>query len=71
LSFSIASFPVSIPSLIGPVTSKRIETHAEVLAYSGMADISLAVLPWKIIRRNTMNYKERIGMLVCMSMGVL
>ncbi|KEZ38718.1 hypothetical protein SAPIO_CDS10744 [Scedosporium apiospermum] len=44
--------------------------NSVVSAYSGMADISLAVLPWKIIRRNTMNYKERIGMLVCMSMGV-
>ncbi|PKS07488.1 hypothetical protein jhhlp_006092 [Lomentospora prolificans] len=39
-------------------------------AYSGLADIALAVLPWKIVRRNSMNYKERIGMLVCMSMGV-
>lgn len=34
-------------------------------------DIVLAVLPWKIIWTLTMNRKEKMGVLVAMSMGVL
>jgi hypothetical protein len=39
--------------------------------YSGAMDIVLALLPWKIIWPLTMNHKEKIGVLVAMSMGVL
>lgn len=42
-----------------------------LIAWSGLADIVLAVLPWWIIARHAMRMKERIGLLVCMSLGVL
>jgi hypothetical protein len=34
-------------------------------------DIVLAVVPWKIIWILTMNRKEKVGVMVAMSMGVL
>jgi hypothetical protein len=34
-------------------------------------DILLATLPWQLINRLTLNKKERIGVLVGMSMGSL
>ncbi|KXX82395.1 hypothetical protein MMYC01_201371 [Madurella mycetomatis] len=40
-------------------------------AYSGSMDIILALLPWKIILALTLNKKEKIGVLLTMSMGVL
>ena len=39
--------------------------------YSGIMDIVLALFPWKIIAGLTMNRKEKFGVLVAMSMGVL
>ncbi|PKS07448.1 hypothetical protein jhhlp_006052 [Lomentospora prolificans] len=39
-------------------------------AYSGAMDIALSVLPWKIIWNLRMTKKEKIGVLVAMSMGV-
>jgi hypothetical protein len=39
--------------------------------YSGAMDIVLAVVPWKIIWSLTMNKKEKFGVLVAMSMGIL
>ncbi len=41
------------------------------LVYSGAMDIVLAILPWKIIWALTMNRKEKVGVMVAMSMGVL
>ena len=41
------------------------------VVYSGMMDIVLAVLPWKIIWHITINKREKFGALVAMSMGVL
>lgn len=34
-------------------------------------DFILALLPWKIILSMTMNKKEKLGVLIAMSMGVL
>jgi len=39
--------------------------------YSGVFDIVLAILPWKIVWNVTINRKEKLGVLVAMSMGVL
>jgi len=39
--------------------------------YSGTMDIVLAVIPWKVILTLTMNKKEKFGVLVAMSMGIL
>lgn len=39
--------------------------------YSGVLDIVLAFLPWKIILSLTLNKKEKIGVLLAMSMGIL
>lgn len=41
------------------------------LVWSGLADIVLAIIPWWVISRAAMNFKEQIGLLVCMSLGVL
>jgi hypothetical protein len=40
-------------------------------AYSGIMDIVLALLPWKIIWEMEMSRKERIGAICAMSLGVL
>lgn len=40
-------------------------------AFSGLMDIVLALLPWKIIWAVTINKKEKLGALVAMSAGVL
>jgi hypothetical protein len=41
--------------------------------WSGSADIILAFLPWTILfnMRPTLNIKERLGVAVAMSMGVV
>jgi len=41
-----------------------------VAAYSGSADVALALLPWKIIWNAKIRRSEKIGALVAMSMGV-
>lgn len=40
-------------------------------AYSGAADIALALFPWFIIWASTISRKERLGVVISMSMGVL
>jgi hypothetical protein len=42
-----------------------------LLAYSGVMDIVLALLPWSIVWNLQMKKKEKIGVAVAMSMGVL
>ncbi|KAK5654249.1 hypothetical protein OQA88_7424 [Cercophora sp. LCS_1] len=39
-------------------------------AFSGLADITLAILPWRIIWTVAINKKDKIGALLAMSMGV-
>jgi len=39
-------------------------------AWSGVMDILLALLPWRIINQRSLNQKERLGVLLAMSMGV-
>ncbi|KAK4124089.1 hypothetical protein N657DRAFT_376381 [Parathielavia appendiculata] len=39
--------------------------------YSGTLDIVLAILPWKIIWALTINKREKLGVMVAMSMGTL
>ncbi|CAI4214971.1 unnamed protein product [Parascedosporium putredinis] len=39
-------------------------------AYSGAMDVALSILPWKIIWHLRMTRKEKMGVLVAMSMGV-
>lgn len=41
-----------------------------VAAYSGSADVVLALLPWRIIWRAKIRRSEKLGALVAMSMGV-
>jgi hypothetical protein len=40
-------------------------------AYSGIMDLIFAIIPWKIIMRMQMETKEKIGVALAMSMGVL
>ena len=42
-----------------------------MLAYSGIMDIVLALLPWKIVWTITINKREKVGALIAISMGVL
>lgn len=57
----------------GPVNSRSFWSAniSSREAYSGAMDITLALLPWKIILSMTMNRREKIGVLIAMSMGVL
>ncbi|KXX74617.1 hypothetical protein MMYC01_208452 [Madurella mycetomatis] len=45
--------------------------NAFIAAFSGLMDIVLALLPWKIIWVVAINKKEKLGALVAMSVGVL
>jgi hypothetical protein len=36
-----------------------------------LADITLAILPWKIVWAVAINKKDKIGAMLAMSMGVL
>lgn len=40
-------------------------------AYSGCVDIVLALLPWLVVWAETISKKEKLSVLVAMSMGVL
>jgi hypothetical protein len=40
-------------------------------AYSGIVDVILALLPWKIILALQMKRREKIGVAIAMSMGIL
>jgi hypothetical protein len=42
-----------------------------VPAYSAVVDMALALLPWKYLLGQQMSKKEKIGVTVAMSMGVL
>ena len=41
------------------------------LVYSGVMDICLAMLPWSVILGLQMTPKEKFGVAIAMSMGVL
>ena len=41
------------------------------LAYSAAADFLLALLPWRLIWSLQMNKKEKLGVAIAMSMGLL
>jgi hypothetical protein len=60
--------------LLRPRKHGRCEDSSSLTAatvYSGILDIVLALLPWKMIWKVTINKREKIGALVAMSMGVL
>ncbi|KAH8910231.1 hypothetical protein BR93DRAFT_468006 [Coniochaeta sp. PMI_546] len=46
------------------------DINTAVAAFSGTMDITLAILPWKIVWLVAINKKEKIGALLAMSMGV-
>ncbi|KAK4124425.1 hypothetical protein N657DRAFT_390811 [Parathielavia appendiculata] len=60
------------PGLDGECWPKSIQVKYNIFTavYSGAMDMVLAVVPWKIIWGMTMNRKEKIGVMVAMSMGV-
>ncbi|KAK4641831.1 hypothetical protein QC761_504290 [Podospora bellae-mahoneyi] len=60
------------PNLEGSCWSKHYQVRYNIFTaiYSGAMDIVLALLPWRIIWKLTMNKKEKFGVLVAMSMGV-
>ncbi|KAK0716611.1 hypothetical protein B0T21DRAFT_64537 [Apiosordaria backusii] len=60
------------PKLEGECWPKFYQVRYNIFTavYSGAMDIVLALLPWRIIWKLTMNKKEKFGVLVAMSMGV-
>ncbi|KAK3898652.1 hypothetical protein C8A05DRAFT_47082 [Staphylotrichum tortipilum] len=60
------------PHLEGTCWPKGVQIHYNIFTavYSGTMDIVLSILPWKIIWTLTMNRKEKIGVMIAMSMGV-
>ncbi|KAJ9144029.1 hypothetical protein NKR19_g6569 [Coniochaeta hoffmannii] len=46
------------------------DVNTAVAAFSGAMDITLAILPWKIVWTVAINKREKIGALLAMSMGV-
>lgn len=61
------------PMLQGTCWPKEfiIDYNIFTAAYSGAMDIVLALLPWRIIWKLTINKKEKLGVMVAMSMGIL
>ncbi|TDZ24740.1 hypothetical protein Cob_v002411 [Colletotrichum orbiculare MAFF 240422] len=61
------------PDLPGKCWDPKVATYYGVFAagYSALMDILLAMLPWKLIWGLQMKMKEKIGVGVAMSMGVL
>lgn len=41
------------------------------LVYSGLGDIVLAVLPWNIVWKSKLCKREKIGVIIAMSLGVV
>lgn len=59
---------------VGTSFSHRIEKKnilTIAAGYSGVMDLVLAILPWNIIMSLQMKTKEKIGVALAMSMGVL
>ncbi|KAK1989140.1 hypothetical protein LZ30DRAFT_755536 [Colletotrichum cereale] len=56
----------------GTCWRKSIPVNYNIFAasYSGALDIALAILPWRIVWGLTMTKREKLGVLVAMSMGV-
>ena len=49
----------------------RAETDELCLAYSGAMDLALSILPWKLLWSLQMQKKEKIGVIIAMSMGLV
>ncbi|KAI0438217.1 hypothetical protein F4803DRAFT_535784 [Xylaria telfairii] len=64
------NFNLFIPGTCWP-RATLIGYNAFVAAYSGVMDILLALLPWKIIWNMNMSKKERFGAMCAMSLGFL
>ncbi|KAI0869849.1 hypothetical protein GGS24DRAFT_511491 [Hypoxylon argillaceum] len=62
------NFYIFIPGSCWP-RSTLIQYNAFAAAYSGVVDILLALLPWKIIWNMNMSKKERFGAICAMSLG--
>ncbi|SPO01902.1 uncharacterized protein DNG_04575 [Cephalotrichum gorgonifer] len=50
--------------------SKIVIYNSWISVWSGLADIVLAIIPWWVLSRAAMHFKEQIGLLICMSLGV-
>ncbi|KAL1838031.1 hypothetical protein VTJ49DRAFT_3125 [Mycothermus thermophilus] len=60
------------PFIEGDCWPKMIQVRYNIFTavYSGIMDIALAIVPWKIISILTMNRKEKLGVMMAMSMGI-
>ncbi|KAI0199758.1 hypothetical protein F4808DRAFT_431119 [Astrocystis sublimbata] len=64
------AFNVFVPGTCWPKAT-LIGYNTFVAAYSGIMDILLALLPWKIIWKMNMSRRERFGAICAMSLGFL
>lgn len=57
----------------GTCWSREFVVYYSVAAasYSALMDILLAMIPWTVIMRLRMHMKEKIGVAVCMSLGIM
>lgn len=57
----------------GTCWSRGVITYYSVAAaaYSATMDILLAMVPWSVIMRLKMHLKEKIGVAICMSLGIV
>lgn len=58
-------------TLLFPITNNAMILLTRFLAYSGTMDFVLAVLPWTLLWNVQMRTKEKVGVLLAMSMGIL
>jgi hypothetical protein len=75
LFLMIACWPIARtwdPSIPGSCWSPKINEYYGIgaSAYSGFMDIVLAFLPWQILLTMRMEFREKVGVLIAMSMGV-
>ena len=61
------------PSVEGSCWPKVYHVNYNIFGaiYSGVMDITLALMPWLIIWSASMTLKEKLGVIIAMSMGVL
>ncbi|KAK3933797.1 hypothetical protein QBC46DRAFT_401243 [Diplogelasinospora grovesii] len=75
LFLMIACWPIARtwdPNIPGSCWSPKINEYYGIgaSAYSGFMDIVLAFLPWQILLTMRMEFREKVGVLIAMSMGV-
>ncbi len=59
------------PDVLSFVWRSKLNPRGKPVAYSGVADLILAILPWKIIWYLPVKRRDKVGLIAVMSLGVL